>query len=532
MSSPNEVGNSPKLILFFMADQIRADHLGFGGGRFDLTPNLDALAAAGTIFDRAFVTNPTCMPSRASIATGRWPSVHGTRTNGVPLDPTAETFMGALRREGWRTSAVGKLHLQTMGWDAEPHQLDEIAATNPWAIDPGLRDARSSWDGHASDLEFISRHRAEIVAMPDNYYGFDSVDLVSGHGDRASGHYWHWARRNGLDIEALAGHTNGLSRSEVWDHVWVSGVPAELSTASYVAEQTKKQVDLAANRTEPTLIFASFPDPHHPFCPPAEYANLVAADDVELPATFYQDPTRVPPHIATMLGQRGVPNDDAMLTFAVTEQQYREAFVHQAGLLRMIDDAVGEILDAVTNAGLLDDTLILFTADHGDLFGEHGLMLKHHVHYEPVTRVPLVVKGPGVMARRGNSLVSLADVAPTVLDAAGVTPFRGIQGRSLLDVTGGGTDEHRDAVLIEEDLPFGTVGIDGPVRIRTLVTYDGRLTVYNGESFAECYDFATDPDETHNLHGDGTALESSLRDRMLTETFSLADEGQRMSHGA
>lgn len=524
----------PRLILFLVADQLRADHVGFGGGLAGLTPNLDALAARGVVFDRAYATNPTCMPSRASIATGRWPSVHGTRTNGIPLDPTAETFMGALRRAGWFNAAIGKLHLQTMGWPAEAHQLSEIAATNPDTADPALIDARSCWNGHRADYEYIERHRAALVEMPDDYYGFAHVDLISGHGDRASGHYWHWARCHGADPSIVGGHENSLSRSSRWDQVWESQVPAELSTSRFVADRTIAQIEAAANRDAPTFIFASFPDPHHPFCPPAPYAGIIDEADVELPATFDQDPARLPPHLQVMLRRRGVPNADPMMAFAIDEHQYREAYVHQAGLLRMLDDAVGGILKALDRSGLGERALIVFTADHGDLFGDHGLMLKHHVHYSAVTRVPLVVAGPELRHHRASALVSLADLAPTVLEYAEASAYRGIQGRSLLAVLTGRSDEHRRAVLIEEDLPFGTEGLLAPVRMRSLVTDSGRLTVYRGEQFGECYSFEADPEERFNLHRAGapTALERDLRDQLFDELLELSDEGLMMRHGA
>ncbi len=528
------VTSTPKLILMIVADQLRADHTGFGGLSLAQTPNLDRLAERSMVFNRAHVTNPTCMPSRATLATGRWPSAHGTRTNGVPLDPTAETLMKALRRDGWHTAAIGKLHLQTMGWPAEDFQITEIAATNPATADLTLPDARAAWGGHRTDWEDIPRHREGWVEFPDDYYGFASVDLVSGHGDAPSGHYWHWVRSQGFDPGPVAGHEHSARPSAVWDHVWESGVPAEFSTTRFVTEHTVAQIEAAARRAESTFVFASFPDPHHPFCPPPPYSTLIDPADVELPATFNQDPALLPPHLQHMLANRGTPHPDPMLAFAVNEQQYREAMVHEVGLMKMIDDGVGDMLAAVDRAGLRDETLVVFTADHGDLFGDHGLMLKHHVHYEGVTRVPMVVAGSEVSAGESDALVSNADLVPTLLDAAAVTGWRGMQGKSLSPLLSGSGDHHREAVLVEEDLPFGTDGITGPVRMRTLITDDGRLTLYHGESYGECYRFADDEAEEHNLFdaGQPSALEREMRDQMLHEVLSLADEGSAMLHGA
>lgn len=335
-------------------------------------------------------------------------------------------------------------------------------------------------------------------------------------------------------VQLRIGYENSPSRSSRWDQVWESQVPAELSTSRFVADRTIAQIEAASERDAPTFIFASFPDPHHPFCPPAAYAGIIDEADVELPATFDQDPKGLPPHIQIMLGRRGVPNADPMLTFAIDEHQYREAYVHQAGLLRMLDDAVGDIFEALVRSGLLDRALVMFAADHGDLFGDHGLMLKHHVHYSAVTRVPLVVAGPESAHHRSSALVSLADLAPTVLEYAEAGAYRGIQGRSLLPVLEGRSNGHRRAVLIEEDLPFSTEGLSAPVRMRSVITASGRLTVYGGEQFGECYSFDADPEERFNLyHADKpTALERDLRGHLVDELLEVADEGLMMRHGA
>ncbi len=172
--------------------------------------------------------------------------------------------------------------------------------------------------------------------------------------------------------------------------------------------------------------------------------------------------------------------------------------VAEIGLISMLDDAVGRILAAVDTAGLTDDTAVIFTADHGDLLGDHGLAQKGFVHYDGVTRVPLVVAREGLKPQRSNALVSNADLAPTILDMAGLEHYRGIQGRSLHAVLDGTTREHRDAVLIEEDQPNGFNGLPASVRMRTLVTNDGRMTLYHGTDEGELYDHGIDPLEQHN----------------------------------
>lgn len=527
------MATTPKLILVIVADQFRVDHTGFGGAHMGFTPHIDAIASQGMVFDRAFATNPSCSPSRASIATGRWPSAHGTRCNGIPLDPASETVMTALARAGWNCAAVGKLHLQTMGFPFESFKLDELANTGSQAIDQ-RPDARPLDDRYALDWENIDRHRVERVEFPASYYGFNSVELISGHGDRASGHYVGWLEDNGVDTAPLGGFANSVAPSKIWDEVWQSGVPSEFSTSSYVAERAIAQIRYAAARDEPTFLFASFPDPHHPFCPPAEYAGLVDPADVLLPTTFNQLPDRLPIHLRTMFEHRGQPNPDWTFPFAVTEAQYREAMVAEIGLISMLDDAVGQIMTAVETEGLADETAVIFTADHGDLLGDHGLAQKGFVHYEGVTRVPLVITGDGVSSQRTDALVSNADLAPTILDMAGVEGYRGIQGRGLKSLLDGATQEHRDAVLIEEDQPNGFNGLPASVRMRTLLTNAGRLTLYHGTEEGELYNHDIDPLEEHNVFTDhsSAALNNQMKEHMLYEVLELSDVGRQVIHDA
>lgn len=522
----------PRLILMIVTDQTRADHLGFGGLDLNHTPHLDSIASKGTQFDRAYVTNPVCMPSRGTLATGRWPSAHGTRTNGIPLDQSAETVMMALRRDGWMTHAVGKLHFQTMGWPFMPEQQAQIDATAPDSVDERLLDVASRF-GDGTDWERLSRHRAERVELPANYYGFESVDLLVGHGDRCSGNYHHWAADHGVDLATLGGYANSPRPSALWTEVWESGVPAEFSSSAYVAERAAEAIMRAGDSQQPTFLFVSFPDPHHPFCPPPRYAERFSANDMPVPSTFGANHHNLPQHLQHVLSRRGEPNPDSTFLWAPTVPQYREAMAAQVGLLAMVDDAVGNILGAVNAAGLADDTVTIVTSDHGDLMGDHGLMLKHYSHHDAVTRVPLVISGDGISAQRTNALVSNADVAPTILDLTGAKPFRGIQGRTLRAVLEERTSTARDAVLIEEDQPISIDGLPAPLKIRTVVTEQGRLTRYSA-GIAELYNHETDPTELTNLidETEGASLKAGLTERLLDEVVAVADTGRRIVDSA
>lgn len=515
-------------VLVFIADQLRADHLGFAGNPVVRTPNLDKLAAGSMVFTDATVTNPTCMPNRASLLTGRWPSAHGTRCNGITLDPDASNMVRRLSCGGYLTTAVGKLHHQNMGWDFEPDQRDEIQRTDPLLLDTAAADARPAsrrpgWDR----WENREAHDQRFITLPEDYYGYRHVDLVIGHGDRPSGHYVHWARERGVDPLALGGAENAARRLEGWDQVYETRIPAELHPSAYVGERAVGRLAECADGDAPFFMFVSFPDPHHPFSPPEGYSTLYAPEEVELPVGFWQDHAKSPPHIRHMIERRGEPNADSTMTFAANETQYRQAAAAQYGLITLMDEQIGRVLAALEEHGLAEDTIVIFTSDHGDLFGDHGLMLKHFSHYRAVTNVPLTVKVPGLPAGTSDALVSTADLAPTLLELTGLRPHRGIQGMSLVPLLTGTVGSVRDELIIEEDQPFGLPGLPGPVRTRSVLTKEGRLTRYFGTGITELYDHRLDREELDNVAGEAKfkELQDELTEAMLEGMASLADKG-------
>ena len=205
-------------ILLIMTDQHRPDLTGFGGNSVVQTPNLDALARSAMQFNHAYVANPICMPNRSSIFTGRMPSLHGTRYNGIALDPRTRTFPRSLRDAGYRTAHIGKCHLQNMG--SSPEQLERALPGGPKS-DARMEELPVGWDHY----ELVARHARELVEMPNDYYGFEHVDLSVGHSDGCTGHYEHWAKDCGFDVAQLRGAANALAVSAPAMHVWRTSIP-------------------------------------------------------------------------------------------------------------------------------------------------------------------------------------------------------------------------------------------------------------------------------------------------------------------
>jgi len=225
--------------LFIMTDQHRPDHTGFGGNPIVQTPHLDALAARATRFDRCFVSNPICMPNRSTILTGRMPSVHGTRFNGIPLEWGVSTFVRALRQAGYRTGLVGKAHFQNMGDMADL----PIDALFPVAGDAFDRPYPAGWD----QLDDGHRHRREQVEMPDDFYGFEDVSLTVNHSDICSGHYHQWLVERGVDLPLVQGPKKALKRFEGWWQVYQTALPEELYPSRYIADRSGDFLDGVVN---------------------------------------------------------------------------------------------------------------------------------------------------------------------------------------------------------------------------------------------------------------------------------------------
>ena len=192
--------------LLFITDQHRADHLGCYGNPTVRTTNIDRLASTGTRFDRFYVATPICMPNRATLMTGRMPSLHGARQNGIPLSLSATTFVEIMRAAGYRTALIGKCHLQSIS-GSPPTIGMPVADPAKTAPPPHLREADQSWLSHGRyDQELRSTwiNDADFeLALP--YYGFDHVELAIGHGDQVVGHYDRWLKQRCADADSLRG---------------------------------------------------------------------------------------------------------------------------------------------------------------------------------------------------------------------------------------------------------------------------------------------------------------------------------------
>jgi arylsulfatase A-like enzyme len=518
--------------LFFITDQHRVDYLGCYGHPVLRTPHIDSIAARGTRFDRFYVATPVCMPNRATLMTGRMPSLHGVRSNGIPLSLAANTFVDALRASGYATALIGKSHLQN--FTGQPPILTR-APPRPGDIvlDSTFAEAYKPAPGDGPyDQEHPKRWetgRAFSMQLP--FYGFEHVDLCTGHGDHVGGQYYVWLKSRRPDADALRDRSNQLSHDYVCPQAFRTPIPEELYPTAYIAEKSCEWLDryAAGGHAKPFFLMTSFPDPHHPFTPPGRYWSMYAPQDMALPRGFASGNRPPARSVAWAMAQResGKADTAGQAAFAVSEREAREAMALSCGMIAMIDDAIGRVLARLAACGLADDTIVIFTTDHGDFLGDHRLLLKGPAHFEGITHVPFIWAEPrGGAPRRTDVLAGTLDIASTVLDRANVQPYNGIHGVSLLPVLEGASAAlARDSIVIEDDQQRAVFGLPSGARLRTLVTRRWRMTIAQDDPYGELYDLTNDPHELDNLFDDADhrAVRAQLMEKLAYRQMELAD---------
>lgn len=514
--------NARPNFLIVMTDQHRADWLGCAGHPVLRTPHIDALAARGARFTDFNVASPVCMPNRASILTGRYPSVHGLRHNGLHLPMSANTFVDVMRDGGYWTGLIGKSHIQPMT-DIAPN----MGAAAP-ARDDALREAVKP-DGESYDWEEPWRYEADDpVVFPQPYYGFEHVDMVTGHGANCGGHYLQWLRQSNADWRALRDPANELAHGYRCPQAHRTPLPEALYPTAYIRDRAIDFLAAARRRGQPFLAFVSFPDPHHPFTPPGRYWDMYRPEQfaVDLPYSAHRNP---PPPLRACRAELedGTRQTKAQKLFMAHERELREAMALSAGMIAMIDDAVGDILAALDANGQTRDTVVIFTSDHGDYLGAFSLLLKGPIQHRSINQVPFIwadgaaPDGPPTV----GGLYSSLDIAPSVLARAGLTPYHGMQGRDLTPALAGGPPV-RDRLLIEHEDSQPKPGLPKRPNLRTVLTERYRVTVYAGETWGEIYDLRDDPNETHNLWDEPGA--ATLKAELLRELAdAMIDAGDR-----
>ncbi len=442
------MANERPNILWICTDQQRFDTIHALGNEHIRTPNLDRLVGEGVAFTRCYSQSPVCTPSRACFLTGRYPRTTRCRQNGQRIPDDEVLVPRMLADEGYDCGLAGKLHLAPC--QASKHDYEE-------RIDDGYR--RFWWSHHPQP------------SWPRDDYN-------------------DWLAEKGVSYHDLC--------KPIPDHfeTW-PGMPAEHHQTTFCAEKTIEFMSEA--REGPWLMSVNPFDHHHPFDPPQEYMNRYDPDDV--PAPKYREGELDNKPRFQQVDHAGAYGGHGITPLRQNERQKREVVAAYYAMIELIDDQMGRILDALEETGQRENTLILFHSDHGEMLGDHGILLKGPHFYDCAVRVPLIISWPGHVEQglRTDALVELIDLAPTIMQACGYEVPDRMQGRSLWPILTGQADasHHRDSVYSEY---YNAMPGHGRAAQVTML-FDGRhkICVVHGSDEGELYDLEADPDEFENL---------------------------------
>jgi len=430
------------------------------------TPHLDALAEESVAFQGAYCAAPLCGPTRVSMYTGTWPHVHGAIVNAekgyAHAGPGHRTLYEMLDAGGYAITHTGVNHCRT---------------------DPPIRERvpRASFDGMGDSWTAYARSRG---IEPSNHSVPEVLPLcipvLAGDGDHPIVRHFHLPRR--------ARYTQ--SAEDFMDVWWSRRIVEKIE---------------ALDAATPHYIEALFWAPHPPLVVPEPYFSMYPPEAIDLPETVGRWCDGQP---ASLLRQTC-----GQLGHTITRPEYREAWSAYFGLVTMVDECIGRVVEALKAKGIWDDALVVFTQDHGEMLGCHHLFQKHCC-YEEATHLPLLVKPPGGGTGRRSQLTSAVDYCPTICDYAALPEPQGIAGRSIRPIVEGADAAWRDATFLEYS---GDTTRSTPMRAVVADLGGRRLKyIWTQGDIDELYDLAADPLEQHSLvdSADHQAARAALRQRL------------------
>ncbi len=446
-----------KNVLVIICDQLRKDTLGCYGNKNISTPNIDDLFKDSVMYTRNYVANPICMPNRHTLFSGMYPHNHGVWTNGILTKDEDYNLMYHLKDNGYNTASIGKIHFEPNGGD----------------VSNGSKEC-DAWYKTDEGQNFHGPYR-----------GFDYIELVNQH-HGIGGHMIPWFYANGGTDEMF-----DTKENDCYD------VPKNLHSTAFVGERTSAYIR-SKEKDKPFFLVASFPDPHHPYSSPTECYNKIKDKEYSTPIGTADDLTTRPARYTQLLngewsrGKISAPSHLGGLSKEDGEKRIR----HTYAMVELIDEYIGKIMNTLIEENLLDDTIIIFTADHGELLGDHGLWTKGPFFYEGLVSTPLAIKTPRATPRICEDLISAVDFAPTICDLLGVDiPYYmdGISQKSTLVAD----TNLRNNCMIEYRNGYEKKDINYKVVLDKQYKY---VLAQNGEQ--ELNDMKNDPCEKTNLAGD------------------------------
>ena len=434
-------------MLVIMADQHKPGALGVAGDKVARTPNLDAFARTATQFDNCYCANPVCTPSRASMLTGLYTHNHRAFNNGTPWPFEHRTLAHMFSGAGYMSGLIGKMHFV----DAQTHGFDYHIDFDEWYQFLGPK----------------TKLYADELGHPNSGSGLPQIDDFW----RDFGDPWKGVREKDDRQGAVS-----LGR--------VSKIPEEDMFDSFVARESIRFLRQHGQR--PFFLVTSFLKPHDPFMPSQRFADMFRPEDMKLPATWGKvDLNTVPKEIRAAIERNGpTPEVDD------PEMAKRHIAYYYANLAQM-DDNAGKVLRALRELNLENDTVVIYTSDHGEMLGEHKLWQKF-VFYESSVRIPLLVRVPGLPAgQRSNTIVSNVDLSPTLAELAGLHAPNKPDGASYVA-------DLRTPEKTRDTTVFSEYNLGNP-RAKYMIRRGEWKYNYYTHDIAELFNLREDPDEMHNL---------------------------------
>ena len=452
MSQPN--------IVFIITDQQRYDTIGALGFPHVETPNLDRLTREGVHFTNCFVTAPSCAPSRASLFTGYYPHTTGILKN---ADTWTQSWVNNLADAGYHCANIGKMHTWPFETPCGFHERHVVENKDRFLEGGEYMD---EWDKFLQREGHQKQKRVEYRKRPD---------------------YKH----------RLGAFT--------WD------LPPETHSDYYVGDRAVEWIQ-DNDGEKPFFLEVGFPGPHPPYDPLPGHLERYKDKIIPLQENRGEDLNNQPESYKGMrVHNTEVDHDSVVFKLNLTEKERRDQRIHYLANVTMIDDKVGEIMDALENKGQLDNTVIIFTSDHGDCLTDHGHSQKWTM-YDQVTRVPMIARFPKrfPVGERIDSLVQLMDVGPAILELAGAKSPDNLEAESLLPALEGKAFNGREYVFAEQvrDLNYTEGNFQTMVRSR-----EWKLVHFLDEQLGQLFNLQDDPDEFENLWE--SREHKDIRDKLL-----------------
>ena len=429
-------------LLVLLCDQLQPHCMSAYGGPVP-TPSFERIAARGVVFDRYYCATPMCAPTRPSMMTGRWPHQHGAICNVdrrySTVNADEELFIDCLQDAGFRVGYDGIWHINR----------------------PPEADRRADY-AHFKSGHFPYRLADQMLRETGRDPG-EQRELVVNNHDEGS---------EDIPISVPAPTT------------WTPGAAShpDMTRAHRVARFIRE-----APADQPLAAWCSLGGPHPPLISPEPWASMFDPGEIEPPSGFGEDPDALPRAVRESPGLQGVRG--------WTWDAWAPAVAAYYGYTAFVDHCQGIVLDALEDAGRLDETVIVSSTDHGEMLGAHGIYQKF-VLYEQSARLPFVISAPGVASGRRDQLASQTDLAPTLLDLLGMPPLDRAEGESLTPLLRDATAPGRPHTFVEYN-GWAKGGYHSRLVVGERYKY-----VYDHEDFDQLFDMREDPDELVNLIDD------------------------------